>query len=154
MTFGNRFGMPLAYHTDVPTETYVPIALAILGVVTLVLVWRLREPPPGDLDERFNWPAAAAIVLCLVALAAYGVAWLVPTEAESGVRRTIADVCLIVVLAYVFAVGPVLGIAGVSLVRSRGQKLAAIAGFLLGCFGLASAIGALVACGVSDGCFH
>jgi hypothetical protein len=146
--------MPLAYHRDVPTELYVPIALGVLGLVTLLLYWRLREPPPENGTDRSNRPATAAIVLGLAALAGVGAAWLVPTEAESGVRRTIGDVGLVVAFAYTLAVGPVLGIAAVSLVRTRGQKLRAIVAFLVGFFGLAWAVGALVACGVSDGCFH
>jgi hypothetical protein len=146
--------MPLAYHVDVPTEVYVPIAFAVLGAVTLLLYRRLREPPPDDRDDRSNRPATVAIVLGLVALAAYGVAWLVPTEAESGVRRTIGDVGLVVVLGYAYAVGPVLGVAGVRLVRTRGQKMRAIVGFVLGFLGFAWGVGSIVACIVSDGCFH
>jgi hypothetical protein len=61
---------------------------------------------------------------------------------------------LVVTLVYVYAVGPVLGIAAVNLVRTRGQKLRAIVGFVLGFFGFAWSVGAIVACGVSDGCFH
>jgi len=146
--------MPLAYHKDVPTELYVPIALAVLGAVTLLLYRRLREPLPDDHPDRSNWPATAAILLGLVALAALGVGWLVPGEAESGVRRTIGDVGLVVALAYAYAVGPVLGIAGVNLVRTRGQKMRAIVGFVLGFLGFAWGAGAIVACWVSDGCFH
>jgi hypothetical protein len=146
--------MPLAYHKDVPTEVYVPIALAVLGVVTLLLYWRLREPPPDDRSDRSNRPATAAIGLGLVALAGLGVGWLVPGEAESGVRRTIGDVGLVAALAYAYAVGPVLGIAGVNLVRIRGQKMRAIVGFVLGFLGFAWGAGAIVACWVSDGCFH
>lgn len=146
--------MPLAYHKDVPTELYVPIAFAVLGVVALLLYRRLREPPSGDAGGRSNWPATAAIVLGLLAIAAASVAWFVPTEAESGVRRTIGDVGIVVALAYEFVVGPLLGLAGISLVRRRGQKRRAIFGFLFGFVGVAWGVGAMVACMVSDGCFH
>jgi hypothetical protein len=40
------------------------------------------------------------------------------------------------------------------LVRSRGQKRRAIVGFLIGFAGVAWSVGAMVACMVSDGCFH
>ena len=146
--------MPLAYHKDVPTELYVPIALAALGGVTLLLYRRVREPPRGVDRSRPNWAATAAIALGLVAAAAYGLAWVVPTEAESGIRRTIGDVCLVVTLAYALAVGPVLGAVGLNLVISRGQKVRATIGFLVGYVGLAWALGGTVACLVSDGCFH
>jgi uncharacterized membrane protein YfcA len=154
LPLGNLSSMPSAYHKDVPTELYVPIALAVLAVVALLLFVRLREPPPGERSNRSNWPATAAIVLGLVALAAVGAAWLIPTEAESGVRRTIGDVGIVIALAYEFTVGPILGVAGVSLVRSRGQRLRAIFGFLVGFFGFAWGVGVIVACWVSDGCFH
>ena len=146
--------MPLAYHKDVPTELYVPIALAVLGAVAVLLYRRLREPPPGVGSGRPNWPATAAIALGLVAVTCIGLAWLVPTEAESGVRRTIGDVAIVITLAYTFVVGPLLGVAAVNRVHSRGQKLRAIIGFLVGFVGFAWGVGAMVACIVSDGCFH
>ena len=145
--------LPLAYHKDVPTELYVPIALAALGLVSLLIYRRLREPPTESVHQT-NWPATAAIALGLVAVAAIGIAWLVPTEAESGVRRTIADVALVFVMAYELGVGPALGIVGVSRVRSSGGKVRAIAGFVIGFAGVAWFAGAMVACAVSDGCFH
>jgi hypothetical protein len=37
--------MTLAYHKDVPTEVYVPIAMAFLAGATFLLFRRLREPP-------------------------------------------------------------------------------------------------------------
>lgn len=146
--------MPLAYHKDVPTELYVPIALAALGVVAFLFYRALREPAPGAAGDRSNWAATAAIVLGLVAIASWTVAWFVPTEAESGVRRTIGDVGIVIALAYALLVGPALGFVALILVRSRGQKRRAILGFLLGFFGVAWGIGAMVACIVSDGCFH
>jgi hypothetical protein len=146
--------MPLAYHKDVPTELYVPIAMALLAGATLLLYRRLREPPQGDKTGRSNWAATAAIVLGLVAVVAYGLSWVVPTEAETGVRRTIGDVGIVITLVYVVAVGPLLGIAGATLVKTRGQKLRAIIGFLFGFVGFAWAAGSMVACIVSDGCFH
>jgi hypothetical protein len=146
--------MPLAYHKDVPTELYVPIALAMLGAVAVLLYWRLRNPPPGVRSGRPNSPATAAIALGLVAVTCIGLAWLVPTEAESGIRRTIGDVAIVIVLAYAFVVGPLLGVAAVNRVRSRGQKLRAIVGFLFGFVGFAWGVGQMVACGVSDGCLH
>jgi hypothetical protein len=146
--------MVLAYHKDVATELYVPIAFAFLGLVTLLLYRRLREPPRGVGNGRPNWPAAAAIVLALVAALGIAVAWLVPTEAESGVRRTIGDVGIVIAMVYQLVVGPLLGLAGVNLVRSRGHKLLAVVGFVMGYAGLAWAAGSLVACVVSDGCFH
>jgi hypothetical protein len=151
---GNDFIMPIAYHKDVPTEVFVPIAMAFLAVATLLLHRRLRGPPPGDETGRSNWGATAAIVVGLAAAMAYGLSWIVPTEAETGVRRTIGDVGIVIALAYVLAVGPLLGIAGVTLVDTRGHKLRAIIGFLFGFVGLAWAVGSIVACIVSDGCFH
>ena len=146
--------MLLAYHKDVPTEIYVPIAMALLAGATFLLYRRLREPPQGDETRRSNWAATAAIVLGLVAVAAYALSWLVPTEAESGARRTIGDVGIVITLVYVVAVGPVLGITGVRRVETQGQKLRAIIGFLFGFVGVAWAAGSIVACIVSDGCFH
>ena len=154
MPFGNLSRMPLAYHKDVPTELYVPIAFAVLGVLAFLLHRRLREPPLGDAGGRSNWPATVAIVLGLVAIAAATLAWFIPTEAENGVRRTISDVGIVMALAYVFLVGPLLGLGGITLVRKRGQKRRAVLGFLFGFVGLAWAVGAMVACMVSDGCFH
>jgi hypothetical protein len=90
----------------------------------------------------------------LVAALAYGLSWVVPTEAETGVRRTIGDVGIVIALAYILAVGPLLGIAGAMLVETREQKLRATIGFLFGFVGLAGAVGSMVACTVSDGCFH
>jgi MFS family permease len=146
--------MTLAYHKDVPTELYVPIAFAVLGVVAFLLYTRLREPALGNAGDRSNWAATAAIVLGLVAIAAATLAWFSPTEAETGVRRTIGDVGIVVALAYALLVGPVLGLAAMILVRSRGQIRRAIVGFLIGFAGVAWAVGAMVACMVSDGCFH
>jgi hypothetical protein len=145
--------MALGYHKDVPTEVFVPIAMAFLAGATLLIHRRLRGPPPGD-ETRANWGATAAIVLGLAAATAYGVAWIVPTEAETGFRRTIGDVGIVITLAYVLAVGPLLGIAGVTLVGTTGQKRRAIIGFFVGFVGLAWAVGSMVACIVSDGCFH
>ena len=146
--------MPLAYHKDVPTELYVPIAFAVLGVLAVLFYRRLREPPLGDSSGRSNWPATAAIVLGLVAFAATSLAWFIPTEAESGLRRTIGDAGILIALAYALVVGPLLGLAGITLVRRRGQKGRAILGFLLGFAGVAWGVGVMVACMVSDGCFH
>lgn len=145
--------MPLAYHKDVPTEFYVPIALATLGLVSLFIYRRLREPPTESV-HRTNWPATVAIALGMVAAAAIGIAWFLPTEAESGARRTIADVALLFVIAYELGAGPALGIVGVSRVRSSGGKVRATAGFVIGFAGVAWFAGAMVACIVSDGCFH
>lgn len=150
---GNDEGVPLAYHRDVPTEAYVPIALATLGLVSVFIYRRLREPQTENVHGT-NWPATAAIALGLVAVVAIAVAWLLPTEAESGVRRTIADVALLIVLAYVLAAGPALGIVGISRVRSSGGKIRAMAGFVIGFAGVAWFAGAMAACMVSDGCFH
>jgi hypothetical protein len=108
----------------------------------------------GRQTGRSNWAAPAAIVLGLVAALAYGLSWVVPTEAETGVRRTIGDVGIVIALAYILAVGPLLGIAGAMLVETREQKLRATIGFLFGFVGLAGAVGSMVACTVSDGCFH
>jgi hypothetical protein len=113
--------MPLAYHKDVPTELYVPIAFAVLGVVALLLYTRLREPALGNAGGRSNWAATAAIVLGLVAAAT--LAWFIPTEAETGVRRTIGDVGVAIALAYALLVGPALGLAAMILVRRRGQNV-------------------------------
>jgi hypothetical protein len=146
--------MLLAYHKDVPTEVYVPIAMACLAAVTLLLSGLLREPPEGDQTGRSNWAATAAIGLGLAAAVAYALSWSVPTEAETGVRRTIGDVGIVIALAYILAVGPILGVKGVMLVDTRGQKLRAIIGFLFGLVGFAWAVGSIVACVVSDGCFH
>jgi FtsH-binding integral membrane protein len=146
--------MPLAYHKDVPTELYVPIAFAVLGVLAFLLYKGLREPPLGDAGGRSNWPAKAAIVLGLAAIAAATLAWFIPIEAESGVRRTIADVGIVIALVYALVVGPLLGLVGITLVRSRGHRRQAIFGFLFGFVGLAWAVGTMVACIVSDGCFH
>ena len=146
--------MLLAYHKDVPTEVYVPIAMACLAGVTLLLAGLLREPPEGATVGRSNWAATAAIGLGLAAAVAYAFAWFVPTEAETGVRRTIGDVGIVIALAYVLALGPFLGVTGAVLVGTRGQKLRAIIGFLVGFVGFAWVVGSLVACGVSDGCFH
>lgn len=146
--------MPLAYHKDVPTELYVPIAFAVLGVVAFLLYTRLREPALVNAGGRSNWAASAAIVLGLVAIAAATLAWFIPTEAETGVRRTIGDVGIVIALAYALLVGPILGLAAMILVRRRGQKRRAIVGFLIGFAGVAWVAGAMVACMVSDGCFH
>ena len=121
---------------------------------TFLLYRRLPEPPPGDKSGRSNWGATAAIVLGLAAAGAYGLSWVVPTEAETGVRRTIGDVGIVIALGYILAVGPFLGIAGATLVETRGQKLRAIIGFLFGFVGFGCAAGSIVACIVSDGCFH
>jgi hypothetical protein len=40
------------------------------------------------------------------------------------------------------------------LVRRRGQKRRAIVGFLIGFAGIAWGAGVMVACMISDGCFH
>jgi hypothetical protein len=146
--------MALAYHKDVPTEVYVPIAIALLAGATFLLYRRLREPPQGDKTGPSNWGANAAIILGLAAASAYGLSWVVPTEAESGVRRTIGDVGIVIALGYILAVGPLLGIAGATLVGTRGQKLRATVGFVFGFVGFAWVVGAMVACMVSDGCFH
>jgi len=90
----------------------------------------------------------------VAAAVAYGLSWVLPTEAETGVRRTIGDVGIVIALAYILAVGPLLGIAGATLVETRGQKLRAIIGFLFGFVGFAWAVGSMIACIVSDGCFH
>jgi hypothetical protein len=144
--------VPLAYHKDVPTEFYVPIALVTLGLVSLFIYRRLREPPTEV--RTTNWPATAAIALGLVAVAAIGIAWSLPTQAESGVRRTIADVALLFAMVYELGAGPALGIVGISRVRSSGGKVRAIVGFVIGFAGVAWFAGAMVACIVSDGCFH
>ena len=144
----------LAYHKDVPTELYVPLAFAVLAVAAFLLYRGLREPALHDAGGRSNWGATGAIALGLVALAATTLAWFLPTEAETGARRTIGDVSIVIALVYALLVGPVLGLAAIILVRSRGQKRRAIGGFLFGFAGVAFSVGAIVACMVSDGCFH
>ena len=145
--------MPLAYHEDVDFELFIPAAFVLLALLTFVLYRRLREPDDGA-DPRSNWAATAAIALGVLAALLYGLAWIVPTEAETGVRRTIADVCLVATISYVLVVGPGLGMTAIQLVRTRGQKLRALIGFFLGMAGFAWFVGALVACTVTDACFH
>lgn len=154
VVFGNLPIVPLAYHKDDRDEVYLPISFLILGVVTLLVYRRLRESSAANGSEGSNWAATAAIVVFLVAVAGYAVAWFVPTEAESGVRRTIGDVGIVVVLAYTYAVGPLLGVAGVKLVRTRGQRHRAIVGFLFGCAGFTYGVGAMVACWITESCAH
>jgi hypothetical protein len=83
--------MPLAYHKDVDFEFFTPAAFVLLGLLTLVLYRRLREPDDGA-DSRSNWAGTAVIALAVLAAVLYGLAWIVPKAAESGVSRTIADV--------------------------------------------------------------
>jgi Na+/citrate or Na+/malate symporter len=145
--------MPLAYHKDVDFEFFIPAAFVLLGLMTLVLYWRLREPDDRG-DPRSNWAGTAVIALAVLAAVLYGLAWIVPTEAESGVRRTIADVCLLATMAYALLVGPVLGVKAAQLVPTRGEKRRALLGFFVGNAGLAWFVGAMVACTVTDACFH
>lgn len=120
--------MPLAYHKDVDFEFFIPAGFVLLGLLTLVLYRRLREPDDGA-DSRSNWAGTAVIALAVLAAVLYGLAWIVPTEAESGVRRTIADVCLLATMAYALLVGPVLGVKAAQLVPTGGERRRALLGF-------------------------
>jgi protein-S-isoprenylcysteine O-methyltransferase Ste14 len=145
--------MPLAYHEDVDFEFFIPAAFVLLGLLTLVLYRRLREPADGA-DSRSNWAGTAAIGLAVLAAGLYGLAWIVPTEAETGIRRTIADVCLVATMLYALVVGPGLAGKAVQLVRTRGERRRALLAFFVGNAGLAWFVGAMVACTVTDACFH
>jgi hypothetical protein len=144
--------MVLACQENLVLGVFASAAFLLLGLVTFILHRRLREPA-DDAASGPNLAATAAIALAVLAALLYGLAWIVPTEAESGVRRTIADACLIGTFLYAFGVGPGLGASGVQRVRTQGQKSRALIGFFIGNAGLAWFVAVLAACSVIGDCF-
>ena len=146
----------LAYHADDEIARAVAIGeivlAVILAVVGLAVLRSLRGAPSGG---RNRWARAASIVAG-IGIAAYVVSRIIPSGDEDDPRDVVIGLALALFLLewLIGIVGPVLAIQGLGRVRYDGERRLAAAAFVASLVLPAIFFANVIACAVTDACFH
>ena len=146
----------LAYHADDEIARAVAKGEIVIGAVLvaigITLLLRLRGAPAG---RRNRW-ARAACVVAGTGIAAYAVSRSLPTGEEDDPSDLLIGFALAIFLLewLIGIVGPVLAIQGLGRVRYEGERGLAVAAFVASLVLPGIFFANLIACAVTDACFH
>jgi hypothetical protein len=144
----------LAYHADDEIARAVATGEIVIGVLLVVigiaLLWRLRGAPAGG---RNGWARAAAAVAS-VGIAAYLLYHFIP-ESDDPSNAVLGLFYALLLLMMAVGVGaPFVAILGLGNVRDSGERRLAVAAFVASLVLPGIFFANLVACAVTDACFH
>lgn len=147
-------GPALAYHADDEIARAVTtgeiVIAAILVVIAIALLLRLRGAPTEGRNRRAR--TAAAVVG--IGLATYVVNRLIPYSDDPG-EATLALLTVFYVLTFaVGVIGPFLAILGLEQVKQSGERVLAVAAFVGSLVLPGIFVANVIACAVTDACFH
>lgn len=147
-------GLPLAYHRDDEIDRVVAMGEIAVGLVLLVigiaLMRRLEDAPVGGPNRLARF---AALVVG-IGIAAYALGRALPDGDElSGALLALAAALLLIVFV-VGLVGPILATFALDRVRSDGEGRLAVVTFVASLALPGIFVANVVACYVTDACFH
>jgi hypothetical protein len=147
-------GPALAYHADDEIARAVAIGeiviAAILVVIAIALLMRLRGAP----TEGRNRMARIAATVAAVGIAAYVANRVIPYGDDPGDALLVVLFALLMLMLAVGVAGPFLAILGLERVRTSGERVLAVAAFVASLVLPGIFIANVIACAVTDACFH
>jgi hypothetical protein len=145
--------LPLAYHADDEIARDVArgeIVLAfVLIVIGIALMRRLEGAPSGR-----NLVARIAAAVVAVGIVAYALNRVIPYGDDPNKALVTLGISLLLVEFAAGVVGPILGIRALQYVRSRGERRLAVLAFVMSLVLPGILAANVVACAVTDACFH
>jgi hypothetical protein len=144
--------LPLAYDADDEIDRVVVIGEIVLGVVLIVIGLALMRRLQGAPERgRNRWARRAAVVVAL-GIGAYALGRLIPDDSDQPLLAL--AIALFLVTWLVGVAGPVLAVFGLDLVRYQGERRLAVAAFVASLVLPGIFVANVVACAVTDACFH
>ena len=144
----------LAYHADDEIARAVAngeiVIGALLVVIGIALLWRLRGAPAGGRNRM----ARIAALVVGIGIAAYVLYRVIPYGDDPSSALVGLGFGLLLLMLAAGVGGPFLGILGLEQVRHSGERHLAVAAFVASLVLPGIFFANLIACVVTDACFH